>query len=236
MPIDDPYARKDRTTPRWAVVAYGVVVAIVGVASGWREAGAFAAFGIGPLVHAAFGESPPRAAGERRPGAIVVRRSLPRVARRVLGVVAALATYALEEALRAAARRRGERSDGTSSILLVVAAFAVVLGIRVLWDGLRQEIRVTSRGLEWRPPWGRRVTLAWSDVEEIRGEHRFVLRGGGRELRVDPTLDGIGDFAAAVLADAPAGAIDARPDDAVRASLVALAARVGTERVRMVRT
>jgi len=232
MPIADPFARKDHRLQRWLAVGWVAFVAAVGASSGWRHAAPMLALGAGGLVHVAFAETPPRPSGQRVVGAILLRRSLRRILHRAMGALAVLGVLLVEQAFGERAARGGR----VSPLLLPGLVLALLAFGAGLWQGLRAQIRVTPRGLERRPAWwGSAVKLSWPDVEEIRGDHALVLRGRGAKITVDPSCDGISDFAAAVLASAPPAAIDARPADKVRDWLAYVAGRLSGARAPMVR-
>ncbi len=114
---------------------------------------------------------------------------------------------------------------------------AALLAVVALWGLMMVASRVVFRagpsGIERRLPWpGRAVVLPWGSVIGLARTRRrrasaLIVAGRGKRIDLSEQLDGIGDFAALLLANLPPPLIDAQPD--LRARLEELARRAGAQ-------
>jgi hypothetical protein len=161
---------------------------------------------------------PPRPDARREPGALLL--GVSPVRRLALPLLLAPAAFAVGA--------RAVTSRGSAGPLLLLAALVAGMGALALL-ALREDrrFRITSDGLELRLRGGGQARIPWEQVRSVRvqpgrSQARIVVFGGEGtpSARVSAWLDGSADLAAALLARAPAAALEA---PGVREALEALA-------------
>jgi hypothetical protein len=225
-PIPDPFRAPDRAWHKTILAIFGASLLLSGLAVGWRAAIPFLFMLVGAAIELWLVEGPPRAAGKRVPGAILAARG-----RRGRALAAALSLAALGVIAAENLWWGRSRHGGLDPALLTFLGVAAATAVAVRLGAGRGAVRLTSSGLEQPAgPLRARKALAWQGVAEIAFERgAFVAAGKGVRIALDKRIDGLGDFAALALANAPAAAIDGQPG--MRDRLIAMAAQLDRELV-----